>query len=64
MKRKGPDCFECVHFHITWDKHFPYGCRAMGFKTRGMPSEEVLRASGEHCLRYGEKTGPSARKVH
>ena len=49
------DCFLCKHFYITWDKHFPYGCKALGFKTRGMPSVEVFKASAQECLRFEKK---------
>jgi len=50
------DCFKCKHFYITWDKGFPYGCKAMGFKTKNMPSDEVFKASAIECLKYEEKT--------
>lgn len=53
------DCFKCRHFHITWDKNFPYGCRALGFKTRAMPSADVSRASGTHCLSFTKKDIPA-----
>ncbi|MCL0033907.1 hypothetical protein M1M94_00210 [Thermodesulfovibrionales bacterium] len=49
------DCFKCKHFYITWDKNFPYGCKAMGFKSRHMPSWEVHQASGMSCLKYSKK---------
>ena len=44
-----------MHFYITWDRHFPYGCKALGFKSRGMPSREVFNASAQECLRYEKK---------
>jgi len=53
------DCFRCKHFYITWDERHPKGCRAMGFKSREIPSVVVLRSSGMDCLRY-EKKEPSA----
>ncbi|MBN2654263.1 MAG: uracil-DNA glycosylase [Nitrospirae bacterium] len=46
------NCFKCRHFYITWDKKFRYGCRAMGFKSYEMPSDEVLNASRVECLRF------------
>jgi hypothetical protein len=46
------DCRRCNFFYITWDKRFPYGCKAMGFKTALMPSMEVRQASGVGCLRF------------
>jgi len=52
------DCFRCKHFYITWDERHPKGCKAMGFKSREIPSVVVLRSSGMECLRY-EKKDPS-----
>jgi hypothetical protein len=40
---------------VTWDKKFPYGCRAMGFKTLTMPSVRVFQMSGVECLQFTEK---------
>ncbi|MBI3793795.1 MAG: uracil-DNA glycosylase [Nitrospinae bacterium] len=51
-KSKEPNCFECAHHHITWDAKFPYGCKAIGFKSRVMPSAEVRQNSGESCLAF------------
>jgi hypothetical protein len=44
------NCFECRHFFVTHEPIHPYGCRAMGFKTREFPCAAVLRSSGEPCL--------------
>jgi len=49
------DCFSCRHFYITWDRRFPYGCKALGFKSRSMPSMEVYNASSQECLRHEKK---------
>ncbi len=49
------DCFSCKHFYITWDRNFPYGCKALGFKSRSIPSAEVYKASARECLRYDKK---------
>ncbi|NPV05414.1 MAG: uracil-DNA glycosylase [Syntrophaceae bacterium] len=52
-------CFECRHFFITHEPAWPYGCKAMGFKSREMPSDAVLRNSGEPCLcREPRPSGP------
>jgi hypothetical protein len=48
-------CNNCEHYHITWDGHFPYGCRAHGFKSRKSPSLEVYEASGMACLLFTAK---------
>ena len=44
------NCFDCRSFFITHEPSRPYGCRAMGFKSRELPSAAVLRSSGERCL--------------
>ena len=51
----GIDCFSCSHFYITYDPPFPYGCRAVGFKSRQMPSQEMLASSGIDCQYFVEK---------
>lgn len=53
--KKTIECGQCVHFYITWDKHFPKGCKAMGFKSAEMPSMVVYKTSGIECLRFEEK---------
>ena len=49
------DCFACEHFSITYDKGFPYGCGAMGFKSRAIPSREVYSSSGVECRSFAPK---------
>ncbi|HBO14933.1 MAG TPA: uracil-DNA glycosylase [Porticoccaceae bacterium] len=53
--KSGPDCWACVYFKITHDRHRPYGCDAMGFKSKALPSIEVIKAHGEHCLSFFPK---------
>ena len=55
-RQEHPNCFRCEHFRITWEQQRPYACLAMGFKTRLMPWQEVVRASGKPCLMYRAKT--------
>ncbi|HSR11850.1 MAG TPA: hypothetical protein VLS90_10435, partial [Thermodesulfobacteriota bacterium] len=50
-----PDCFRCRHFFVTWDRNFPRGCRALGFKSREMPHLKVEEASGMGCLKFERK---------
>ncbi|MDD3845211.1 MAG: hypothetical protein PHC90_02485 [Syntrophorhabdaceae bacterium] len=61
MGRKGQggtiNCFSCSHFYITHEKTFPYGCGAMGFKSRLMPSREVFSSSGIECQAFSKKEG-------
>ncbi|MDR0233669.1 MAG: hypothetical protein LBI31_02540 [Zoogloeaceae bacterium] len=46
------DCRNCQHFFITHEVTFPYGCRAMDFKSRGLPAQEVEESSGLACLHF------------
>jgi len=48
-------CYKCRHYYITWDNNFPYGCRAMGFKSYETPSVTVYKSSGTNCLLFEPK---------
>ncbi|MDR1701345.1 MAG: uracil-DNA glycosylase [Sporomusaceae bacterium] len=48
-------CHKCQFFKVTWDRQFPYACKAYGFKGRNLPSLEVLSASGIQCMHFQEK---------
>ena len=54
-EREKIDCFKCKHFYITWEQSFPRGCKAMGFKSKEMPSDVVYQSSGMECMRFEEK---------
>jgi hypothetical protein len=56
------DCFTCKYFYITWEKNFPYGCKALGFKSKSMPSGEVFMASAQECLKFEQKPEIQKRK--
>ena len=49
------DCNSCANFFITWNKRFPFGCRAMGFMSANSPNKDVLEVEGRDCLAYKEK---------
>ncbi|SDD95803.1 uracil-DNA glycosylase [Sporomusa acidovorans] len=53
--KDSPKCIKCEHYYVTWDKVFPYGCRAMGFKTYKIPSAVVRESSGRDCLAFAER---------
>jgi hypothetical protein len=55
MKEEIINCFNCVYFYITWDEKFPRGCRAMGFKSKEIPSVVVYKSSGAECLKFRRK---------
>lgn len=58
MAERRIDCHRCRHYFITWDEHFPHGCRRMGFKSRRFPGDEVRHATGGHsCQLFEEKGG-------
>jgi len=42
-------CKGCIHFYITHDPAFPYGCRAMKFKGKDFPYLVVRAASEVAC---------------
>jgi len=50
-----PNCWTCRYFRVTWDPGMPYGCDAIGFKSRIVPHLEVLRTSGSPCRAYTRK---------
>jgi len=50
------DCHKCEHYFVTWDKNAPHGCRAMGFKSRRLPSTVVKKSTpGLDCLSFVKK---------
>ncbi len=55
MDRININCRKCKHFYITWDKKFPYGCRAINFKSKKLPSMEVKLTSGIDCTKFSSK---------
>ncbi len=42
-------CKACIHFFVTYDPNFPYGCHGLGIKSRRHPYHEVMAASGMPC---------------
>ncbi|PPC84485.1 MAG: hypothetical protein CTY38_01620 [Methylotenera sp.] len=48
-------CLRCAHYFITYVPNFPYGCRALNFKSRRVPCHEVFEASGTNCLMFLKK---------
>ncbi|NLT94812.1 MAG: uracil-DNA glycosylase [Clostridia bacterium] len=49
------NCLKCQYFYITWDKNFPRGCKAFGFKTKNLPSLVVFQSSGQSCQHFKPK---------
>ena len=63
VSAKQIECNSCAHFFITWNKRFPFGCRAMGFMSANSPNKDVLEVEGRDCLAYKEKNLMSKDKV-
>ena len=65
MKDKPPkiDCTKCTHYYVTWDKQFPMGCKAMGFKSRQPPSLVVYMASDMECKKFEQKRKAKGRRT-
>ena len=59
---KHADCNSCAHFFITWNKRFPFGCRAMGFMSSNSPSKDVFEVEGRDCLAYRHKFSQSGEQ--
>ena len=57
--KKGPNCWGCRYFSISWDPNRPYACDLMGFKSKMLPSIEVLRADGHFCIGFEAKPVPA-----
>ncbi|HCY88098.1 MAG TPA: uracil-DNA glycosylase [Desulfobacteraceae bacterium] len=49
------NCYKCKFFYVTWEPQHPNGCRAMGFKSKLLPSVVVYRSSGSPCQLFEEK---------
>lgn len=60
-------CRKCIHYFVTHDPERPYGCRAMGFKSRKNPALVVFESSGMQCRLFSPKdkndppAGPGSR---
>ncbi len=54
-KNRNIQCHSCEHFFVTWETKHPYGCRAMNFKGKHLPSSIVLKTSGKKCMLFKAK---------
>ncbi len=57
MEKEIPQCRKCIHFFITHNPAQPYGCRALGFKSKRNPATVVYEISGIICQLYTPKQG-------
>ena len=56
---RGPNCWQCRFFGVSYVPATPYVCRAMGFQTKMLPSLEVLRVDGQFCRSFEAKATPT-----
>ena len=49
------NCWKCAYFAVSWDPDYPYSCAAMGFKSKRLPSLEVINSSGVVCQAFKQK---------
>ena len=61
--KKGPNCWDCRFLAITWDVRTPYGCKLMGFRSKVIPSLEVLRTDGRFCGGFSPKVDTRKNKA-
>jgi hypothetical protein len=52
---RGPNCYQCKHFAISWQPSTPYACRLFGFKSKALPAIEILRIDGRICQGFTAK---------
>ncbi|HAH15026.1 MAG TPA: uracil-DNA glycosylase [Chloroflexi bacterium] len=50
------NCWQCRHFATSWDPALPYSCKLLGFKTRMLPSMQVMQIDGRPCQGFAPKT--------
>lgn len=53
---KNINCLDCIYYYITWDYSKPKGCKYFRFKSKIMPSQIVLKNSGDICKAYRKKS--------
>ena len=58
---EAPNCRRCLHFFVTHEARWPYGCRWFEMKSRTLPSAEVVRSSGEPCRAFRPRAEAKGR---
>jgi len=57
---RGPNCWQCRFFGITYQPATPYACHRLGFRSQVLPSLEVLRTDGRFCQGFVSKSAAVA----
>ncbi|MFA5371983.1 MAG: hypothetical protein WC298_08435 [Sideroxydans sp.] len=52
---QSPKCNDCIHYYITYDANFRFGCRALDFKSQRLPMLDVFETSGQPCHFFRSK---------
>jgi len=56
------NCYRCRYFYITHEPEHPYGCRAMAFKSKEIPSMAVYASSAMPCQMFSARQGEGGRR--
>ncbi|MBL4902974.1 MAG: uracil-DNA glycosylase [Desulfocapsa sp.] len=57
-----PCCIKCIHYFVTHDPAQPFGCWAMGFKSKQNPATMVFASSGIECQVFNPKKSNLVKK--
>jgi hypothetical protein len=59
------NCWQCRFFATSWDPALPYSCKLLGFKSRSLPSVQVMQLDGRPCQGFAPKpsAAPTAGQV-
>ena len=50
-----PNCAQCKHFYITWNKQTPNGCRRFGIQCKDSPAKIIASAGLGDCQGFEAK---------
>ena len=63
-KTQSVNCWQCRHFATSWDPALPYMCRLMGFKSKMLPSIQIVQLDGRPCQGFDLKPQKAAPIPH
>jgi hypothetical protein len=56
------NCWQCRHLATSWDPALPYLCKLMGFKSKMLPSIQILQVDGRPCQGFDAKPAKATPK--
>jgi hypothetical protein len=56
------NCWQCRYFATSWDPALPYLCKLMGFKSKMLPSIQIVQLDGRPCQGFDAKPAKVAPK--